>query len=111
MRRRYIGILFLLFFLPALTGFCQSVSSIKKDKAKIEKEIAYLNKLLEEAKKEWATYLEVSEQIMELSQAGESARAGELMAGQAEEYYKSFNEAMAAMVTLDLLLAARTNRW
>lgn len=55
-------------------------------------------KLLEEAKKEWATYLEVSEQIMELSQAGESARAGELMAGQAEEYYKSFNEAMAAMV-------------
>ena len=55
-------------------------------------------KLLEEAKKEWATYLEVSEQILELSQAGESARAGELMAGQAEEYYKSFNEAMAAMV-------------
>ena len=55
-------------------------------------------KLLEEAKKEWATYLEVSEQIMELSQAGDSARAGELMAGQAEEYYKSFNEAMAAMV-------------
>ena len=55
-------------------------------------------KLLEEAQKEWATYLEVSEQIMELSQAGESARAGELMAGQAEEYYKSFNEAMAAMV-------------
>lgn len=55
-------------------------------------------KLLEEAKKEWATYLEVSEQIMELSQAGESARAGELMAGQAKEYYKSFNEAMAAMV-------------
>ncbi len=55
-------------------------------------------KLLEEAKKEWATYLEVSEQIMELSQAGESVRAGELMAGQAEEYYKSFNEAMAAIV-------------
>ncbi len=55
-------------------------------------------KLLEEAKKEWATYLEVSEQIMELSQAGESARAGELMAGPAGEYYKSFNEAMAAMV-------------
>lgn len=55
-------------------------------------------KLLEEAQKEWETYLEVSEQIMELSQAGESARAGELMAGQAEEYYKSFNEAMAAMV-------------
>lgn len=50
MKLKYIGILFLLFFLPELAGFSQSVSSIKKDKEKIEKEIAYLNKLLEEAK-------------------------------------------------------------
>ena len=50
MKLRYIGILFLLFFLSDLTGFSQSVSTMKKDKEKIEKEIAYLNKLLEEAK-------------------------------------------------------------
>lgn len=54
--------------------------------------------LLEEAKKEWETYLEVSEQIMKLSQAGESVQAGELMASQAEEYYKSFSAAMEKMV-------------
>lgn len=54
--------------------------------------------LLEEAKKEWATYLEVSEQIMELSWAGESVQAGELMASQAEEYYKSFSSAMEKIV-------------
>ncbi len=54
--------------------------------------------LLEAARKEWETYLGVSEQIMELSQAGEVARAGEMMASQAEEYYKSFSSAMEKIV-------------
>ncbi|MDE5638216.1 MAG: peptidoglycan DD-metalloendopeptidase family protein [Odoribacter sp.] len=50
MKLKYIGILFVFFFLSGLAGLGQSISSIRKDKEKIEKEITYLNKLLEEAK-------------------------------------------------------------
>lgn len=54
--------------------------------------------LLEKAKEEWQTYLEASEQIRALSQAGEVARAGELMASEAEGYYKNFNDTMEQLV-------------
>ncbi len=58
MKLRYIGILLLLFLIPELAGFAQSVSSMRKDKEKIEKEIAYLNKLLEEAKNDKSVSVE-----------------------------------------------------
>lgn len=50
MRLKYFGILFVIFSILNFAGFTQSINSIKKDKEKSEKEIAYLNKLLEEAK-------------------------------------------------------------
>lgn len=50
MRLKYIGILFVIFSVLNFTGFAQSITNIKKNKEKSEKEIAYLNKLLEEAK-------------------------------------------------------------
>lgn len=54
--------------------------------------------LFEEAKREWGAYLEVSEQILEVSQAGEVARAGEMMSSEAEKYYKSFSSVMERLV-------------
>lgn len=58
MKLKYIGILFTFFLIPGLTGFAQSLSEIRKDKEKIEKEIAYLNKLLEEAKNDKSVSVE-----------------------------------------------------
>lgn len=54
--------------------------------------------LLEEAQEEWQTYLDVSQQIMELSQTGDVVQAGELMAGRAEECYESFNKKIEDLV-------------
>lgn len=47
---RGIKILFLLFVLISGNAFSQSITSIRKDKEKSEKEISYLNKLLGETK-------------------------------------------------------------
>jgi len=48
---RWFGILMLFFIFIHVEGFSQSITQIKKEKEKSEKEIAYLNKLLEEARK------------------------------------------------------------
>lgn len=48
---RWFSILVLLFIFIHVEGFSQSITQIKKEKEKSEKEITYLNKLLEEARK------------------------------------------------------------
>lgn len=49
---KFLGILLVLFFSLEINVSAQSISDIKKQKAKTEKEIAYLNSLLKEAEKE-----------------------------------------------------------
>ena len=63
----------------------------------------YINKeedraLLEEARKQWETYLDVSNQIMDASRSGETAQAGEWMAAEAEEYFESYNAKIEELV-------------
>ena len=48
---KFLGILLVLFFSLEINVSAQSISDIKKQKAKTEKEIAYLNSLLKEAEK------------------------------------------------------------
>lgn len=50
MKIQYIFILAVCFFSLTGSGFAQSIKDIKKEKEKSEKEIAYLNKLLNEAR-------------------------------------------------------------
>lgn len=94
-----------------VSGSEESRKNYEDEMARVKKEIneraalyaGYIKKeedraLLEEAQKEWQIYLDASEQIMELSRTGEMAQAGNLMADQAEEYFKSFNEKIEELV-------------
>ncbi len=65
MKLRYIGILFMFFSVLNGTVYSQSINTIKKDKEKSEKEIAYLNKLLEEAKNNQSVSVEKLKIIQE----------------------------------------------
>lgn len=55
---RFFKILLFLFLLMPLFGWAQSIDDIRKQKAKSEKEISYLNKLLEESKNDKSVSLQ-----------------------------------------------------